>query len=537
MITPANEEDPVSPSSAGRSAFTVGTGILLSRIAGLIRDRVFAHYFGNSDAADAFRAAFRIPNFLQNLFGEGVLSASFIPVYAGLLAREKEKEAGEVAGAIAAILSLVVSVLVLLGLWAAPQLIAVIAPGFVGEKRELCIQLVRIFFPGAGLLVFSAWCLGILNSHRRFLLSYTAPVIWNAAIIATLLGFGNKQPQFPLATLAAWGSVLGSLLQLGIQIPVVLRLVERLRLSLKFSLTDVRTVIRNFIPVFVSRGVVQISAYVDSLISSLLPTGAVAGLSYAQTLYTLPVSLFGMAVSAAELPAMSGALGTPDEVASYLRARLNSGLRRIALFIVPSAMAFLALGDVVTATIYQSGHFSRSDTVYVWGILAGSAVGLLASTLGRLYASAYYALRDTRTPLRFAILRVVLTTLLGYLAAIPLPPLLGIDSRWGVAGLTASAGLAGWLEFLLLRKYMNARIGQTGLPVSLTLQLWSAAAAGAGVGWIIKWAVNPLHPFSVAVLVLGPYGLIYAAVLLAFGVPEAHDVIGRARKMMGSVLR
>ena len=537
MTAPSSKESPESRSSQVWSAFQVGTGILLSRLAGLIRDRVFAHYFGNSDAADAFRAAFRIPNFLQNLFGEGVLSASFIPVYAGLLAREKEKQAGEVAGAIAAILSLIVSILVLLGLWAAPQLIAVIAPGFVGEKRELCIHLVRIFFPGAGLLVFSAWCLGVLNSHRHFFLSYTAPVIWNAAIVAALLSFGNRQPQFSLATVAAWGSVLGSLLQLGIQIPVVLRLVERLRLALNFQLTDVRTVIRNFVPVFISRGVVQISAYVDSLISSLLPTGAVAGLSYAQTLYTLPVSLFGMAVSAAELPAMSVALGTPEEVASYLCARLNSGLRRIAVFIVPSAMAFLALGDVVTATIYQSGRFSHSDTVYVWGILAGSAVGLLASTLGRLYASAYYALRDTRTPLRFAILRVALTTLLGYLAAIHLPPLLGIDSRWGVAGLTASAGLAGWLEFLLLRKYLNARIGHTGLPVSFTFQLWSAAAMGAAVGWIIKWAVNLLHPFAVAVLVLGPYGLVYAVVLLAFRVPEARDALGRARKMLGPVLR
>ena len=169
----------------------VGTGILLSRIAGLVRERVFAHYFGSSDAADAFRAAFRIPNLLQNLFGDGVLSASFIPVYAGLLARGKEKEAGEIAGAIAAILSLTVSILVLLGIWAAPQMIAVIAYGFAGDKRELCIHLVRIFFPGAGLLVLSAWCLGILNSHRRFLLSYTAPVLWNAAIIAALLGFGG----------------------------------------------------------------------------------------------------------------------------------------------------------------------------------------------------------------------------------------------------------------------------------------------------------------------------------------------------------
>jgi putative peptidoglycan lipid II flippase len=199
-------------------------GILLSRLAGLVRDRVFAHYFGNSAAADAFGAAFRIPNFLQNLFGEGVLSASFIPVYAGLLARNKEKEANEVAEVIAGLLSLLMSVLVLIGIVITPLLIYLIAPGFEGDKRDLTIRLVRIFFPGAGVLVMSAWCLGILNSHRRFFLSYVAPVIWNVAIIAALIGFGRSHDQFSLASIVAWASVVGSLLQLAVQLPIVLRL-------------------------------------------------------------------------------------------------------------------------------------------------------------------------------------------------------------------------------------------------------------------------------------------------------------------------
>ncbi|HNY90987.1 MAG TPA: lipid II flippase MurJ, partial [bacterium] len=152
----------------------VAAGVFFSRIAGLIRDRVFAHFFGSSDAADAFKAAFRIPNFLQNLFGEGTLSASFIPVYARLLAEEREEDSGRVAGAVAAILSLVVALSVLAGVLLTPWLIALIAPGFSGAKRELTIQLVRILFPGAGLLVLSSWCLGVLNSHRKFFLSYAA---------------------------------------------------------------------------------------------------------------------------------------------------------------------------------------------------------------------------------------------------------------------------------------------------------------------------------------------------------------------------
>src|SRR5919199_6562766 len=186
--------------ATGKHAFLVGTGILLSRIVGLIRQRVFAHYFGTSDAGDVFGAAFRIPNFLQNIFGEGALSASFIPVYANLLARGDKKEATHLADAVLSLLALVTSVIVLVGILTTPYLIDVIAWGFEGEKREWAIRLVKILFPGAGLLVMSAWCLGVLNSHRRFFLSYTAPVIWNLAIICALVFYGSRRvSDYPLA--------------------------------------------------------------------------------------------------------------------------------------------------------------------------------------------------------------------------------------------------------------------------------------------------------------------------------------------------
>src|SRR5205807_6510810 len=257
----------------GKHAMMVGAGILISRIIGVIRQRVFAYYLGTSDAAGAFSAAFRIPNFLQNIFGEGALSASFIPVYANLLARGDKKEATHVADAVLTLLALVTSIIVLVGVLTTPYLINLIAPGFEGEKREWAIRLVKILFPGAGLLVLSAWCLGVLNSHRRFFLSYTAPVIWNIAIIAALIGFGRHSGQldqfalgnfqFHLAELVAWGSVMGSALQFLVQLPTVLWLVRRVRPVLDIATANVRTVIRNFFPVFISRGVVQISAFVD----------------------------------------------------------------------------------------------------------------------------------------------------------------------------------------------------------------------------------------------------------------------------------
>jgi putative peptidoglycan lipid II flippase len=240
-----------------------------------------------------------------------------------------------------------------------------------------------------------------------------------------------------------------------------------------------------------------------------------------------------MSVSAAELPALSaisavsGTTVGDSSNGDLLRQRLDAGLRTIAFFVVPSAMAFLALGDVVAGALLETGRFGHSDSVYVWGILAGSAVGLLASTLGRLYSSTYYALRDTRTPLRYAIVRVVLTTVLGYVFAIPLPRWLGISTIWGAAGLTASAGLAGWVEMLLLRRALNNRIGRTGLSADYVAKLWGSAIAGGAVAWAIKLALPALHPAIAAVVILGAYGLVFLAATLVLRIPEASAALAR----------
>jgi putative peptidoglycan lipid II flippase len=516
---------------AGGYAFLVAAGILLSRLAGLVRERVFSHYFGLTDTGDAFKAAFKIPNILQNLFGEGVLSASFIPVYARLLAEGDEREANRVAGAIFSLLALAVSLLVLGGVLATPWLVDAVAPGFTGEKRALLVRLVRIVFPGAGLLVLSAWCLGVLNSHRRFFLSYAAPLAWNAVIIAALLGFGRRSLS-SLAEWAAWGALAGSALQFLVQLPVVLRLAGGIHLGFARGSRHVRQVITSFGPVCLSRGVVQISAYVDNLLASYLGSGAVTALYNAQTIYLLPISLFGMAVSAAELPLMSSATGSVPEVAGVLRDRLDRGLRRIAYFIVPSAMAFFALGDVVTAVIYQSGRFSRANSLFVWGVLACAGLGLLATTSARLYSSTFWALRDTRTPFRFALIRVVLGAVLGYLAAFRLPGWSGFDRHWGVAGLTVAASAGGWIEFVLLRRSLNRRIGRTGHSGRLLVSLWCAAGGAAAVALGAKMLLGTQRPLTVGLGVLGLYAGGYLLLTLLLRVPEARAFADRARGVL-----
>jgi putative peptidoglycan lipid II flippase len=434
---------------------------------------------------------------------------------------------------VATLLTLLTGVLVTVCVAITPWIIELIAPGFTGEKRLETVHLVQILFPGVGLLVLGAWCLGILNSHRQFLLPYSVPVLSSVAVIAALVTAGDTLGPYSLAERAAWGVVIGAGLQLLVQLPSTLRLARGVRPELGLRLEATRTVIRNFLPVVVARGVVQISAYVDSLLASLLPTGAVSALAYAQLLYTLPVSLFGMSVSAAQLPAMASATGGDAEVAAALRMQLDRGLRQVAFFIVPSVAGFVVLGDVVVATLFQTGVFGEDSTRYVWAVLAGSTVGLLAATQGRLYSSAFYALHDTRTPLKYASIRVALTVGLGWIMALYLPGWLGLEARWGTVGLTASAGMAGWVEFLSLRAALNRRIGATGLPPGLVPRLWAAALPASAVGFGVKLLAGAaLHPVLRGGVVLGAFGLVYAALTLVFGIPEARGTLDKVLRRL-----
>jgi putative peptidoglycan lipid II flippase len=432
-----------------------------------------------------------------------------------------------------ALLAMVVAVLVALGVLFAPALVSVIAPGFSGPTRDLTILLVRVLFPGTGLLVLSAWCMGVLNSHRRFLLSYAAPVAWNIAIIVALLWAGTSgRGNASIAVAAAWGAVIGSGLQLLVQLPGVLRLLGGFEPAFGAVRVEVRRVFSGLAPVLVGRGGVQISSWIDAIIASLLPTGAAAVLiNYAQPLYLLPVSLFGMSVSAAELPAMSRVTGDERTIHAALGKRLHDGLRQITFFVVPSAVAFIALGGELAGAVYQSGDFERSDTLLVWGTLAAYAIGIVASTQGRLYASAFYALRDTTTPVRYSFVRIGVSLTLGFAAALWMPGLLGIDRVWGVVGLAAAAGIGGLIEFLLLRRAMRQRLGvYVQTPVAI---LFAAAAAAAAAAWGVKWMIGTVHPLLSGVLTLGTFGVAYLALTAALGIPEMRIVTDRLKRLSG----
>ena len=553
-------DEPAVPVEAGpvdstRSSALVATGIFLSRIAGLLRESATAAVLATGPAADAFRAALRIPNLLQNLLGEGVLSAAFIPAYARLVAEGKEEEAGRVAGAIAGLLAALTGGLVLLAVVLARPLTAVLAPGFSGARYELTVDLVRIMTAGIGFLVLSAWCLGVLNTHRRFFLSYVAPVVWNAAQIAVLVtAWVIGASDTSTATALAWGVFAGGVLQFLVQVPTVLRVAPRLDISLRRDLEGVRTVMRRFGPAVLGRGVVQLGAYVDLLLASLLATGALAALGYAQILYLLPISLFAMSVAAAELPELSRTAHTTEE----LQGRLDDGLRRIAFFIVFTAVAYLTAGDLIVAAVYERGQFTAADTTLVWLVVGAYALGLPAIGSSRLLQNVLYSVGDVRGPARIAGIRVAVAAVLGVLlmfqldrvvvlagelhnlgdlpsALRPLSERVRSDDdilRLGAAGLALASAAAAWLELGLLRARLRRQVGNVA-PIGPSMTRLVPPAVVAGLVLItLRALLGDLPSLLAFVLVVVPGGVVYLAVARELGVVEVEMVLGPVRRAL-----
>jgi putative peptidoglycan lipid II flippase len=529
-----------APSTArsGVGALFVGLGIFSSRVIGLLRERVLAAYFGTSLYADVFSAGLRAPNVLQNLLGEGVLSASFIPAYSALLGQGRTQEAGRVAGAMFALLLTLAGAISLIGIAIAPLLVTVLMPGFTGLRRELAIDIVRILFPMTSLLVLSAWALGILNSHRKFFVPYFAPVLWNAAIIGALVWFGSRVDLADLVRAAAWGALAGGALQFLVQLPFVWRLDREIRLNLGRDVPAFKEAVRKAGPAIMGRGVVQLSGYVDLVLASLLAVGAVARLRYAQTLYLLPISLFAMSVAAAALPelARDGAAA-----AGALRERTVAAARRVAFFVVPSFVAFVGLGDVLVAGLYRTGEFAAADVTAVWFVLVGYSAGLLASTATRIYQSAFFALRDTATPARAAVVRVLVALVAGAALMVQFEPVtvLGVAIPAGAfasfeaaglplgpLGLAAGASLGAWGEWWLLRRRLRGAVGGVGVGLGPFARMFAAAfaAAGAARGADVWLAVS--SPLLAGVLVAAVFGVVYLAAARVLGLDEARALVG-----------
>ena len=504
--------------SRGRLTALVGAGIMVTRVLGFVRERVFAQYLGDSAAAGAFRAALRIPNVIRNLLGEGTLAASFIPVYAGMVQRGETEDARRLAGVIVSLLVLVTAAATLVGVVLAPVITDFAAPGFDGATRQLTIRLVEIMFPMSGIMILSGWCLGILNTHRRFFLSYAAPAVWNVAQIAVLVSLGAVLVDGSRLVVAlAWGALAGSVLQVLIQLPTTLRLAGRVRWSLERAAPGVRRVIRNWLPVMFGAGVYQVSGLIENQLASLLGADAVAILGYAQLVALLPVSLFGISVAAVALPELSrDAVGANRE---ELRAHVAEAARRVAFFVLPSAFAFAALGNEIIAALFQTGAFGAAETALAGGVLAAYAVGVPAQASVKLLASGHYALGDTKTPVRIAAASVTVSAVAAFL----------LMRRFGTPGIALGASLGAYLNMSVNFGMLSRRLG--GILQRAERQAIGVTLAAAVVAALVATPAAAVLEGSgtwfIAIGTLGAFGVVFGGVTLAAGHPDARALVRR----------
>jgi putative peptidoglycan lipid II flippase len=569
---PAASADPTTPQEPPRppervprsraGAASVFAGILLSRLMGFVREGTFARYFGVGPHQDALTAAMRVPNVLQNLLGEGALSASFIPIYSGLLQEGRDEEAGRFAGAIFGLMAAAAAAFALLGILLAKPIVFALAPGFLRDaaavaagtmtvdRFALAVAGIRILFPMAGFLVLSVWALAILNSNRRFFLPYFAPVLWNSAIVAALLTAGHRlsntggaTEQVQLFTVACWGAFAGGVLQFLVQLPFVLGILRGFHPSLSLSVPGVREALRAWWPAVAGRGVVQIAGYVDLFLATLLATGAPAADRIAQTFYLLPIGLFGMSIAASELPEMSRLRG--EGAVPALLARVRRALSYVAFLNIPTVIGYLVFGYLVVG-LYRQGNFGVPGNWLVYLVLWGYSTGILATTTSRLLQNTFYALGDTRSPARIAALRVGTSVLV----AVPLMffldryrldslvgPLPGPPLYLGSVGLALASGFGAWMELTQLRAALRRRIPEFELPWREDARMALLALAAALPGGLVWWALPPLAPILKAILVLGTYGTAYLVFAKLARLEEVESLLAGVRRRLRGLRR
>ncbi|MDP2529399.1 MAG: murein biosynthesis integral membrane protein MurJ [Candidatus Palauibacterales bacterium] len=522
-----------APRSTARSAVSVAGGIFVSRISGFARDVAIAAFFGTGVAAAAYSAALRIPNTLRNLLGEGTLSASFVPVYSAMLEEDREaayRLARNVLGVVLGVAALLAAAGVLLAPWITRLLVP--GSGWTAADTRLTTSLVRILFPMAGVMIVGAWALGVLNSHRRFFLPFVAPVAWNLSQICGLL-LGSWLGWSSLVHVLAWSTLVGSGLQVGVQLPEIVRLVGRVRPRFQPSWEPLRRVMGNAGPVIASQGVFQISSLVDLVLASFVAPAGLAGIYYAQRLAYLPLSLVGTSVATASLPEMSR-----DTRSHALRRRLRVGFLQVLYLTLPASVAFLLFGDLMVRLLFERHAFGASSAALVTGILIAFAVGLVATSSIKLYASGFYALQDTRTPMRIAVLSMSIGIALG-------AGLLFVfrGRGWGplsVTGLILGGSAGAWLNMTLLWSGLRRKLGPIFEPPVLTvvgrivLGVLVGAGVGVGVRHLLEGRLSGTGLLGQILLLagtLGAAGVSYAAIA---GKPPRGNAGAHARPADGA---
>jgi putative peptidoglycan lipid II flippase len=515
-----------------RRAGVVSVAVLASRVLGLVREQVFAVFFGAGRELDAFITAFRIPNLLRDLFAEGALSAAFVTTFTQHLERDGDAAAWRLASRVVNALAIVVGLLTLLGIWLAPTLVALIAPGFSGTpgKVELTVHLTRIMFPFLLLIALAAVAMGVLNTRNVFGVPASASAFFNLGSIVGGLGFaawlapgylhsvvGRAPMDAALAARAmtgmAIGTLVGGLLQLLVQLPSLRRIGFRYRPLLDFRDPGVRQVMRLMAPATIGAAAVQVNVFVNNNFASYLGDGPVSWLNVAFRFMQLPIGLFGVAIGTVTLPVVSRHRARGD--AEGLRRTVRQALEMVALLCLPAAAGLAILGVPVIGLIYEHGRFKPTDTIAAAQALAGYAVGLAGYAGIKVLAPSFYALGDARTPMAVSLLSILVNYSLNWLFV----RVLGFG-HLGLALATSSVALGNFgLLFVLLRR----RVGPIG-GIGVAARIAAATAIMAAVAWGVDAAVAGMHPRA---------GTVGYALRLATAIPAALAVFWVACRALG----
>lgn len=388
-----------------KAAGIVGALTMVSRVFGLVRDMVIAAFFGASWMTDAFWVAFRIPTTLSRLLGEGSLTASFIPVFTEYLHKKTKEEALELAYNAFTFLSIILTIVTTLGIIFSPFIISVIGYGFVSDPRQfaLAVFLNRLMFPYIFIISLGALCMGILNSFRRFASPALSPVMWNLAIIVAALSLRSFFAE-PITALAV-GVLVGGVLQLSLQWPFLRKCGVRLKFRFNFRHPGLKQIGLLLIPAMLGAGITTINVFVGSMLASMLPGGSVTYLFYADRIMELPLGVFAIAIGTAILPSFSrhAAAGNMDE----LKSSISFALRLMLFLTIPSTFALMALNTPIIAVLFQRGAFDAQAAIRTGEALFFYGMGLWAFSVVRVFVQSFYALQDSKWPMRAAMIAFV----------------------------------------------------------------------------------------------------------------------------------
>lgn len=477
-----------------KSAALIGLATFLSRILGLVRDMIVANSFGAKMAADAFYVAYRIPNFLREIFAEGSMSAAFIPVFTEYLTTRSKDEARALANAVFTTIFLVLSIIVLAGILLTPIIVTAIAPGFISapEKYKLTILLTKVMFPYLLFISLGAFAMGILNSLRAFFIPALSSVVLNVVIILAVI-FLSPRLEEPIVGVAI-GVAVGGLFQFLIQVPSIVKKNMSLRPSFNPFHPGIKRIGQLMLPVSLSSSANLINIFVGNILASFLLTGSITYLFYGMRFIHLPLGVFGIAMATAILPTMAthAAKGEEDK----LRETLSFGLRLVFFITIPSMVGLMVLSVPIVSLILQRGEFDCTATVGTAKAILYYSIGLWAFAGVKILLQAFYSLQDTKTPLKCAFLSVGSNILLSLLLIVPL--------RHG--GLALASSLSAILNLSLLTLMLRKRLGRIdGKRILRSLQriLFGSIVMGV-IGWLISrheiWQFEGQIPFKIFLL-------------------------------------